>query len=92
MSTEAHPPHNSNDPPEPTLNSSDSASENAETASASSSEDESDDEEPRLKYTRLTKSLGSVHRNGDAVSATLVFGERMVSELLKLSGASPGLN
>jgi hypothetical protein len=41
-------------------------------------EEEADDEEPRLKYTRLTKSLGGVYRNGDAVSACIVFGERMV--------------
>lgn len=43
-------------------------------------EDEEDDEEPRLKYTRLTKSLGGVYRNGDAVSASVVFGDRMVRD------------
>ena len=40
--------------------------------------EEEDDEEPRLKYTRLTKSLGGVYRNGDAVSTSVVFGDRMV--------------
>lgn len=48
-------------------------------ASDEEEEEEEDDEEPRLKYTRLTKSLGSVYRNGDAVSCSLVFGERMVN-------------
>lgn len=43
-------------------------------------EEEEDDEEPRLKYTRLTKSLGGVYRNGDAVSASVVFGDRMVRD------------
>jgi hypothetical protein len=41
-------------------------------------EQEEEDEEPRLKYTRLTRSLGGVYRNGDAVSTSMVFGERMV--------------
>ncbi|KAA8910936.1 hypothetical protein FN846DRAFT_937589 [Sphaerosporella brunnea] len=39
--------------------------------------EEEDDEEPRLKYTRLTKSLAGVYRNGDAVSTSVVFGDRM---------------
>lgn len=48
-------------------------------ANSDEEEDEEDDEEPRLKYTRLTRSLGSVYRNGDSVSCSLVFGERMVN-------------
>ncbi|KAA8910935.1 hypothetical protein FN846DRAFT_1027151 [Sphaerosporella brunnea] len=32
--------------------------------------EEEDDEEPRLKYTRLTKSLAGVYRNGDAAIGT----------------------
>lgn len=48
-----------------------------------------DDDEPRLKYTRLTKSLGSVYRNGDAVSCNLVFGDRMVRQLLTRGPSSP---
>lgn len=43
------------------------------------------EDEPRLKYTRLTRELGSVYRNGDAVSAALVFGERMVCLLQESS-------
>lgn len=42
-------------------------------------EDEDDeDDEPKLKYSRLTKSLGGVYRNGDAVSCTWVGGDKMV--------------
>lgn len=43
-------------------------------------EEESDeeDEEPRLKYSYLTKHLGSVYRNGDATSTFLVAGDKMV--------------
>ncbi|KAL7270376.1 Vacuolar protein sorting-associated protein 41 [Rhizina undulata] len=40
--------------------------------------EEEEEEEPRLKYSRLTRSLAGVYRNGDAVSASLVFGERMI--------------
>jgi vacuolar protein sorting-associated protein 41 len=41
-------------------------------------EEVEDDEEPRLKYVRLTGSLGSVYRNGDATSSILVAGDKMV--------------
>jgi hypothetical protein len=41
-------------------------------------EEEEEDEEPRLKYASLTKSQGSVYRNGDATSAFLVAGDKMV--------------
>ncbi|KAF7555132.1 hypothetical protein G7046_g6626 [Stylonectria norvegica] len=41
-------------------------------------EDEDEDEEPRLKYARLTQHLGSVYRNGDATSAFLVAGDKMI--------------
>lgn len=41
------------------------------------SEDD-DDEEPQLKYAYLTKHLGSVYRNGDATSAFLAAGDKMV--------------
>jgi hypothetical protein len=40
-------------------------------------EDEEDDE-PKLKYARLTSNLGPVYRNGDATSAFLVAGDKMV--------------
>lgn len=41
-------------------------------------EEEEDDEEPLLKSTRLTQHLGAVYRNGDATSACLVAGDKMV--------------
>ena len=53
-------------------------------AAAEEEEEEEEDEEPRLKYTRLTRSLGGVYRNGDAVSTSLVFGERMVCMILAM--------
>jgi hypothetical protein len=39
---------------------------------------EEEEEEPRLKYARLTQHLGPVYRNGDATSAFLVAGDKMV--------------
>jgi hypothetical protein len=47
------------------------------------SDEESDDteEEPKLKYTRLTSSLGPVYRNGDATSAFMVAGDKMVRRM-----------
>lgn len=42
------------------------------------SEDEEEDEEPRLKYASLTKRLKPVYRNGDATSAVLVCGDKMI--------------
>lgn len=41
-------------------------------------DDEDEDEEPRLKYTKLTGSLATVYRNGDATSALLLAGDKMV--------------
>ena len=43
-----------------------------------SEEDDDADEEPKLKYSRLTSSLGPVYRNGDATSSFLVAGDKMV--------------
>ncbi|TQS39260.1 hypothetical protein Golomagni_00219 [Golovinomyces magnicellulatus] len=42
-------------------------------------EDDTDEEEeePRLKYERITTQLGSIYRNGDATSAFLVAGDKM---------------
>jgi vacuolar protein sorting-associated protein 41 len=37
-----------------------------------------EDDEPKLKYARMTGHLGSVYRNGDATSAFLVAGDKMV--------------
>ncbi|KAL8999645.1 MAG: hypothetical protein Q9169_001605 [Polycauliona sp. 2 TL-2023] len=44
----------------------------------SEEEEEEEDEEPRLKYASLTKHLKPVYRNGDATSAFLVGGDKMV--------------
>jgi hypothetical protein len=41
-------------------------------------EEDEAEEEPKLKYTRLTSSLGPVYRNGDATSTFLVAGDKMV--------------
>jgi vacuolar protein sorting-associated protein 41 len=41
-------------------------------------DEEDEEEEPRLKYTPVTKRLSSLYRNGDAVSAFLVGGDKMV--------------
>lgn len=46
-------------------------------------EDEDEDEEPRLEYTSVTKKLTSVYRNGDATSAFLVAGDKMVRSRTK---------
>lgn len=53
--------------------------ENVEEGEAS---EEDEDEEPRLKYASLTKHLKPVYRNGDATSAFLVAGDKMVSRSL----------
>lgn len=47
-------------------------------------DDDEEDEEPRLKYVRLTQNLGSVYRNGDATSACLVAGDKMVTKYFNL--------
>ncbi|KAI9813686.1 MAG: Vacuolar protein sorting-associated protein 41 [Thelocarpon impressellum] len=41
-------------------------------------DEDDDDEEPQLKYARLTGSLGGLYRNGDATSAALVAGDKMI--------------
>ena len=44
-----------------------------------SDEDEDDvEEEPKLKYSRLTRDLGPVYRNGDATATFMVAGDKMV--------------
>jgi vacuolar protein sorting-associated protein 41 len=58
------------------------AAEDEETIEESDIEEEDDDEgeedEPKLKYARLTAHLLPVYRNGDATSACLVAGDKMV--------------
>jgi hypothetical protein len=41
-------------------------------------EDDDEEEEPHLKYSPLTKQLGSAYRNGDATSTFLAAGDKMV--------------
>lgn len=41
-------------------------------------EEEEEDEEPRLKYASVTKHMRPVYRNGDATSAFIVGGDKMV--------------
>lgn len=45
-------------------------------------EDEDEEEEPRLKYAPVTNKLSSIYRNGDAVSAFLVAGDKMVGLII----------
>lgn len=53
--------------------------------SSESDDDEEEDEEPRLKYAPLTQHLRAVYRNGDATSASLVAGDKMVGRMESLS-------
>ncbi|KAL7619396.1 Vacuolar protein sorting-associated protein 41 [Parahypoxylon ruwenzoriense] len=41
-------------------------------------EEEEEDDEPKLKYARLTQHMSAVYRNGDATSAFLVAGDKMI--------------
>jgi vacuolar protein sorting-associated protein 41 len=68
-----------------------------ETVDESDAEEEDDDDdgeedEPKLKYARLTGHLLPVYRNGDATSAFLVAGDKMVGldeEVCLRSSAEP---
>jgi hypothetical protein len=54
-------------------------SEGKESVGHDSDEDEDDvEEEPKLKYSRLTRDLGPVYRNGDATATFMVAGDKMV--------------
>lgn len=44
-------------------------------------DEEEEDEEPRLKYAYVTRYLSSLYRNGDATSAFLAGGDKMVRYL-----------
>lgn len=41
-------------------------------------DDDEEDTEPKLKYSRLTASLGPAYRNGDATSSSLVAGDKLI--------------
>ncbi|PYH93292.1 vacuolar assembly protein [Aspergillus ellipticus CBS 707.79] len=49
-----------------------------EEGSEEDEDEDEEDEEPRLKYAPLTKHLGAVYRNGDATSAFLAAGDKMI--------------
>ena len=51
-------------------------------------DEDEEDEEPRLEYTSVTRKLTSVYRNGDATSAFLVAGDKMVRSRSKLRPCS----
>ncbi|EWC48223.1 hypothetical protein DRE_02327 [Drechslerella stenobrocha 248] len=40
--------------------------------------DEEEEEEPKLKYVRLTSSMGNVYRNGDATSTAVMAGDKLI--------------
>ncbi|XXH02042.1 Vacuolar protein sorting-associated protein 41 [Hypoxylon texense] len=42
-------------------------------------DEDDEDEEPKLKYARLTQHMSAVYRNGDATSAFLVAGDKMIA-------------
>lgn len=48
--------------------------------SETTEEEEEEDEEPRLNYASLTNQVKSVYRNGDATSAFMVGGDKMVRQ------------
>lgn len=45
-------------------------------------DEDAEEDEPKLKYARLTGSLGGVYRNGDATSCFLVAGDKMVRKFM----------
>ena len=61
---------------------SEEAQDNVEPDSEEEEEDDDDDddvdEEPKLKYSRLTRDLGPVYRNGDETATFMVAGDKMV--------------
>lgn len=79
-SSAAHPDEHSHNDDDGTA-ASDDLDEDEEEQDEEEEDSEEDDEEPRLKYAYLTKHLGSVYRNGDATSAFLVAGDKMVGFL-----------
>lgn len=65
---------------ESTSHEADTADGDEEEGRESDAEEDEDDEvdEPKLKYARMTGHLAPVYRNGDATSAFLVAGDKMV--------------
>jgi hypothetical protein len=46
--------------------------------SSDDDDEDAEDEEPKLKYSRLTSHLLPLYRNGDATSSFMVAGDKMV--------------
>ncbi|KAF3930484.1 hypothetical protein ABW19_dt0200331 [Dactylella cylindrospora] len=51
-------------------------------------DEDEDEEEPKLKYVRLTSTMGNVYRNGDATSTAIVIGDKLVLPLFLSSSTS----
>lgn len=75
---DAHDDDQDNDADEEGEGDGDEDEEDGDNEEEDEEEEEEEDEEPRLKYARLTQHLGPVYRNGDATSAFLVAGDKMV--------------
>ncbi|EEP82604.1 conserved hypothetical protein [Uncinocarpus reesii 1704] len=65
-------------PEQHSVHKSEDEEEYEEEGEEDSEESDDEDEEPQLKYASLTKSIGTLYRNGDATSTFLVAGDKMV--------------
>ncbi|OAX83161.1 hypothetical protein ACJ72_02485 [Emergomyces africanus] len=52
--------------------------EDHQSAESDEEDEEEEEQEPRLKYASLTKNISSIYRNGDATSAFMVAGDKMI--------------
>jgi hypothetical protein len=68
-----HPPSTPSKPAAPSVDEDDNDDSDSE-----DEENDAQNEEPKLKYTRLTASLGAVYRSGDSTSSFMVAGDKMV--------------
>lgn len=57
----------------------DHAGVNSDEEDGEEGENDAQEDEPKLKYHRLTASLSAVYRNGDSTSSFLVEGDKMVT-------------
>lgn len=62
----------------PTTDDDEEEEEDDDVQEAEESDGDEEEDEPKLKYARLTSHLAPVYRNGDATSAFLVAGDKMV--------------
>ncbi|EPS42473.1 hypothetical protein H072_3587 [Dactylellina haptotyla CBS 200.50] len=54
------------------------AEEGGEEGEEGEEEEDDEEDEPKLKYVRLTSSMGNVYRNGDATSTATVAGDKLI--------------